>query len=62
MKSFTRGLFMSLLVTLAVSCTNTIVSSDSGGGGSSGSSAAKPEITKQPKSLYLYVGRNRKNP
>lgn len=56
MKSFTRGLFMSLLVTLAVSCTNTIVSSDSGGGGSSGSSAAKPEITKQPKSLTYMLG------
>lgn len=56
MKSFTKPLFVSLLVTLAVSCTNTIVSSDSGGGGSSGSSAAKPEITKQPKSLTYMLG------
>lgn len=56
MKSFTKALFVSLLVTLAVSCTNTIVSSDSGGGGSSGSSAAKPEITKQPKSLTYMLG------
>ena len=56
MKSFTKSLFVSLLVTLAVSCTNTIVSSDSGGGGSSGSSAAKPEITKQPKSLTYMLG------
>ncbi|MGP1530765.1 MAG: hypothetical protein ACTTI5_01060 [Treponema sp.] len=51
MKSFTKALFVSLLVTLAVSCTNNLVSSDSGGGGSSGSSAAKPEITEQPKGL-----------
>ena len=51
MKSFTKALFVSLLVTLAVSCTNNLVSSDSGGGGSSGSSAAKPEITEQPKAL-----------
>ncbi|MGP1604055.1 MAG: hypothetical protein ACTTGZ_06460 [Treponema sp.] len=56
MKSFTKPLFVSLLVTLAVSCTNTIVSSDSGGGGSSGSSAAKPEITKQPQSLTYMLG------
>lgn len=56
MKSFTKALFVSLLVTLAVSCTNNLVSSDSGGGGSSGSSAAKPEITKQPKSLTYMLG------
>ncbi|MGP1368066.1 MAG: hypothetical protein ACTTKX_02245 [Treponema sp.] len=56
MKSFTKALFVSLLVTLAVSCTNNLVSSDSGGGGSSGSSAAKPEITEQPKGLTYMLG------
>ncbi|MGP1474236.1 MAG: hypothetical protein ACTTJ1_02390 [Treponema sp.] len=55
MKSFTKALFVSLLVTLAVSCTNNLVSSDSGGG-SSGSSAAKPEITEQPKGLTYMLG------
>ena len=60
MKSFTKALFVSLLVTLAVSCTNNLVSSDSGGGGSSGSSAAKPEITEQPKGLTYMLGETEK--
>ena len=55
-KSLTKGLFVSLLVMTAVSCTNTIVSSDSGGSNSSGSAAAKPEITEQPQDLTYEVG------
>ena len=55
-KSLTKGLFVSLLVMTAVSCTNTIVSSDSGGSNSSGSAAAKPEITEQPQDLTYAVG------
>lgn len=54
-KSLTKGLFVSLLVMTAVSCTNTIVSSDSGGSNSSGSAAAKPEITEQPQDLTYAV-------